>query len=93
MRKKLTYGLTLIATSLILASCDKGNETIKNNFEANCKNERQQHIRIPLINGINTDNPEEFAKYFDEIIFAVLATPNKNIDNFLVFDRWFKKYN
>lgn len=36
---------------------------------------------------------EEFAKYFDEIIFAVLATPNKNIDNFSVFDRWFKKYN
>ena len=24
----------------------------------------RQHIRIPLINGINTGNPEEFAKYF-----------------------------
>ena len=26
-----------------------GNETIKNNFEENCRNLRQQHIRIPLI--------------------------------------------
>jgi len=25
---------------------------------------RQQHIRIPLINGINTENPEGFAAYF-----------------------------
>ena len=41
-----------------------GNEVIKQNFELNCKNNRQQHIRIPLINGINTQNPEKFAEYF-----------------------------
>lgn len=41
-----------------------GNENIKKNFEENCKNGRQQHIRIPLINGINTQNPEGFAEYF-----------------------------
>jgi pyruvate formate lyase activating enzyme len=40
------------------------NEVIKKNFEKNCKSGRQQHIRIPLINGINAQNPEEFAKYF-----------------------------
>ncbi len=41
-----------------------GNETIKYNFEQNCKNGRQQHIRIPLINGINAAHPERFAEYF-----------------------------
>lgn len=41
-----------------------GNELIKRNFEQNCRSGRQQHIRIPLIKGINTDSPEEFAKYF-----------------------------
>jgi len=41
-----------------------GNGNIKRNFEENCKNGRQQHIRIPLINGINTDCPEGFAEYF-----------------------------
>ena len=41
-----------------------GNEIIKSNFENNCKNKRQQHIRIPLINGFNTDNPEGFTDYF-----------------------------
>ena len=34
------------------------------NYEQNCKNGRQQHIRIPLINGINTASPEGFARYF-----------------------------
>ena len=41
-----------------------GNEEIKKNFELNCLNKRQQHIRIPLINNFNTDNPEKFAEYF-----------------------------
>lgn len=41
-----------------------GNETIKENFEENCKNGIFQHIRIPLINGINTQSPSEFAEYF-----------------------------
>ncbi len=43
-----------------------GNESIKANFENNCKYGRQQHIRIPLINGINTESPEGFAEYFSE---------------------------
>lgn len=37
---------------------------IKKNYEYNCKIKRQQHIRIPLINGVNTAEPQEFAKYF-----------------------------
>ena len=41
-----------------------GNELVKRNFEANCKAGRQQHIRIPLIKGINADMPEGFAEYF-----------------------------
>ncbi len=41
-----------------------GNESIKANFENNCKYGRQQHIRIPLINGINTESPNGFAEYF-----------------------------
>lgn len=40
------------------------NRIIKRNFEKNCKRKRQQHIRIPLINGINTESPEGFAEYF-----------------------------
>ena len=41
-----------------------GNETVKKNFESACKSGRHIHVRIPLINGINTDNPEAFAEYF-----------------------------
>lgn len=41
-----------------------GIEQIKKNYEYNCNIGRQQHIRIPLINGVNTDAPQEFAKYF-----------------------------
>ncbi len=53
-------------------------ENIKYNYEQNCKKKRQQHIRIPLVNGINSDNPEEFAKYFssfntDNTVFEFLA--------------------
>jgi pyruvate-formate lyase-activating enzyme len=42
----------------------QGNEVIRANFEANCRRGRQQHIRIPLIKGINTQSPEGFADYF-----------------------------
>lgn len=38
----------------------------KYNFELNCKNKRFQHIRIPLISGVNTDNPLGFAEYFSQ---------------------------
>ncbi|MEE0945618.1 MAG: radical SAM protein [Acutalibacteraceae bacterium] len=43
-----------------------GNENIKRNFENNCKTGRQQHIRIPLINGVNADCPQAFAEYFSK---------------------------
>lgn len=42
------------------------NEIIKKNFEKTCKSGRRQHIRIPLINGINTKKPEGFAEYFSK---------------------------
>lgn len=41
-----------------------GNEVVCRNYENNCAAARQQHIRIPLVNGVNTDNPEKFAEYF-----------------------------
>ena len=41
-----------------------GTEKVKENFEVLSKIRKQLHVRIPLINGINTDNPEMFAKYF-----------------------------
>lgn len=55
-----------------------GNENTKRNFEENCRSGRQQHIRIPLINGINTDSPEGFAEYFSRFdtsntVFEFLA--------------------
>lgn len=40
-----------------------GNEQTKRNYEKICELGRQVHIRIPLINGINTQKPEEFASY------------------------------
>lgn len=41
-----------------------GTWQIKKNYEYNCNSGRQQHIRIPLINGVNTDLPHKFAEYF-----------------------------
>ncbi|MBQ8209014.1 MAG: radical SAM protein [Clostridia bacterium] len=41
-----------------------GNEQIKKNFEMLCQSGRQAHIRIPLINGVNTGSPQGFAEYF-----------------------------
>lgn len=41
-----------------------GIEQIKKNYEYTCNVGRQQHIRIPLINGVNTNEPQKFAKYF-----------------------------
>ena len=41
-----------------------GNETVKSNFEHHCQKGRRQHIRIPLINGVNTEDPNGFASYF-----------------------------
>ncbi len=42
------------------------NSVVKMNFERNCLKNRQQHIRIPLINGFNADSPEKFIEYFTE---------------------------
>ena len=41
-----------------------GNERIKQNFEALCTSGRQLHLRIPLINGINAEDPKGFTEYF-----------------------------
>ncbi len=43
-----------------------GNQAIKQNFEYLCKTNRQLHIRIPIINKINSDNPKAFAEYFSK---------------------------
>lgn len=68
-----------------------GNELIKKNFEHNCKTGRQQHIRIPLINGINTQNPEGFAEYFT--LFDISNT----VFEFLLYheygkEKWTEEY-
>lgn len=68
-----------------------GNEIVKKNFEENCCATRQQHIRIPLINGINTDNPKGFAEYFSRF-----DTQN-TVFEFLTYheygkDKWEEEY-
>ncbi len=55
-----------------------GNEVIEKNFETLAKTRSQLHVRIPLINGINTDSPEAFAQYFakhatENTVFEFLA--------------------
>lgn len=55
-----------------------GNSNIKSNFEYICSSGRQGHIRIPLINGVNTDSPEGFASYFsrfntENVVFEFLC--------------------
>ena len=55
-----------------------GNKNIKENFEYFCKIGRQLHIRIPVINGINSDKPEKFAEYFSSfdaknVVFEFLS--------------------
>lgn len=42
------------------------NESVKKNFEYFCETGRQLHIRIPIINGFNGENPKRFAKYFSK---------------------------
>lgn len=55
-----------------------GCEGIKENFERLCKEKRRVHIRIPLINSINTQNPQGFSEYFSQfdtenVVFEFLA--------------------
>ena len=50
---------------------------IKANYEAICKSGRQYHVRIPLINHFNSQNPQKFAEYFssfptDNVVFEFL---------------------
>ncbi len=64
-------------TEILKKYTNVGNETIKQNFETICKSGRQLHIRIPLINDFNTQNPAKFAEYFskfntENIVFEFL---------------------
>ena len=68
-----------------------GNEVIKGNFENLCNSKRQLHIRIPLINGINTQSPKGFAEYFSKF-----DTTNV-VFEFLLYheygrDKWMEEY-
>ena len=62
-----------------------GNENTKKNFEEVCKTGRQQHIRIPLINGINTQNPKGFAEFFSKFDTA------NTVFEFLTYHEYGKK--
>jgi len=62
-----------------------GNEQVKRNYEYICGMQRQIHIRIPLINGINTCHPEGFAAY-------LAAYPNPNaVYEFLAYHEYGKE--
>lgn len=68
-----------------------GNEQIKKNYKEICRQNRQVHIRIPLINGINTESPEGFAAYL-----ASVENPGA-VYEFLPYheygkDKWTKEY-
>ena len=68
-----------------------GNSEIKKNFELNCATGQPQHIRIPLINGINTQNPDGFADYF-----SMFNTQNTDFE-FLAYheygkEKWTSEY-
>lgn len=65
-------------TEILKKYTGMGNEIVKKNFEKFCADGRQIHIRIPLINGINADNPKGHAEYFskfntDHTVFEFLA--------------------
>ena len=42
----------------------EGIDALLHNYERLCAIKRQLHVRIPLINGINADDPRAFASYF-----------------------------
>lgn len=67
------------------------NGIIKENFEKICNSGRQIHIRIPLINGINTAEPENFAEFFSKF------NTNNVVFEFLSYheygkDKWTEEY-
>ena len=68
-----------------------GNEQVKRNYQEICELGRQIHVRIPLINGINTEHPEGFAKYL-----SGFENPNA-VYEFLAYheygkEKWIEKY-
>ena len=68
-----------------------GNKQVKSNYEYMCSMGRQVHIRIPLINGVNTQHPEMFAEYL-----AAYANPNV-VFEFLPYheygrEKWVEEY-
>ncbi|MBQ7838902.1 MAG: radical SAM protein [Lachnospiraceae bacterium] len=70
-----------------------GNEQTKRNYEKICGLNRQVHIRIPLINGINAQNPEAFAF---AAYLAGYSNPNA-VYEFLPYheygkEKWTQKY-
>lgn len=68
-----------------------GCKQIKSNFEELTKSGRQLHVRIPLINGFNTQNPLGFAKYFSA------QNTSNTVFEFLPYheygkEKWTKEY-
>ncbi len=61
------------------------NKQIKKNYEYNCNCGRQQHIRIPLINGVNTKSPKKFAEYFSQF------NTNNTVFEFLPYHEYGKE--
>ncbi len=62
-----------------------GNGQIKENFEKLCRYGRQLHVRIPLINGINTGHPQKFAEYFSS------CASDKTVFEFLLYHEYGKE--
>ncbi len=65
-------------SSLLKKYTGKDNKIIKKNFEYFCREGRQLHVRIPLINHINTEDPKGFTDYFkkhntENVVFEFLA--------------------
>jgi len=51
---------------ILLKFTGKGNSEVKENFARICQSKRQLHIRIPLIKGVNTENPSGFTELFKQ---------------------------
>ena len=70
---------------VLLAVTGANNTVLKKNFEYNCESGRQQHIRIPLINGFNADDPQGFAEYFSRF------DTSRTVFEFLPYHEYGKK--
>ena len=61
----------------LFAATGVGVDGVKQNLESICQSGRQAHIRIPLINGFNTEDPKGFAAYLslhahENVVFELL---------------------